>query len=210
MKHIKLFESFQFDDVFNDKLWRGIKGVDDEFIDDPSKRTIRLGSYSEGHDGYESYKKYLETIGEFNIPDPTKSVHFILSSRKEASSSINYYGDLYRVIPQKGSRFGFCIREVRGGGLGETWFHSDSIAKQFIGKNYPNFEHHLDRSHYLSQRLDPNEIEHLYKPYIKDLIDSKVIGSLSYDELVKMTSENIEKMYIWTDSPCLMKIFSWV
>jgi len=198
MKHLKLFESFQFEDVFNDRLWRGIKDVEDEFIDDPSKRTIKLGSYSDWEDRYKSYKKYLETIEEFNIPDPTKSVHLLLSSRGEASSSTFHYGSLYKVTPQKGAKFGFCIREVRGGGLGGTWFYSDSIAKQFIGKNYPNFER------------DPNEVEHLYKPYIKDLIDNKVIGSLSYDELVKMTSQNIEKMYIWTDSPCLMKKFPWI
>jgi hypothetical protein len=116
MKYLKLFENFQsnFPDVFNKTLIRGSRIDKDEFIDDPSKRTIQLGDAANN----EEYRRFMTSFTNFGIPDPTKSVHMFFRPK---SKEIDMYGSGFEISPQEGSKFGFT-KKITGGGLGSLFF----------------------------------------------------------------------------------------
>jgi hypothetical protein len=41
--------------------------------------------------------------------------------------------------------------------------------------------------------------------YQQQLIDSGMVGSLSYEELIQMSKESGDTLHVWTESPCLHK-----
>ena len=116
MKYLKLFENFQsnFPDVFNKTLIRGSRIDKDEFIDDPSKRTIQLGDAANN----EEYRRFMTSFTNFGIPDPTKSVHMFFRPK---SKEIDMYGSAFEIMPQEGAKFGFT-KKITGGGLGSLFF----------------------------------------------------------------------------------------
>ena len=116
MKYLKLFENFQsnFPDVFNKTLVRGSRVDKDEFIDDPSQRTIHLGDYSYDKD----YRQFMTSFTKYGIPDPTKSIHMFFRPK---SSEFDKYGNAFEIIPQEGAKFGFT-KKITGGGLGSLFF----------------------------------------------------------------------------------------
>ena len=116
MKHLKLFENFQanFPNVLNKTLIRGSRVDKDEFIDDPSQRTIHLGDAAHNDD----YRKFMTSFTNFGIPDPTKSVHMFFRPK---SKEIDRYGSAFEIIPQEGAKFGFT-KKITGGGLGSLFF----------------------------------------------------------------------------------------
>jgi hypothetical protein len=168
MKHLKLFEDFQsnFPDVFNKTLIRGSRFDQEEYVDDPSQRKVHLGDmwYDEG------YRKFMTNWStEFNIPDPTKSVHMFF---RPTDNNYEKFGNAFEILPQEGARFGFT-KQIGSGGLGQLFF-----------KNWDELP---------------------IVEYQQGLIDSGMVGSLTYDELIKMSKESGDTLHVWTDSPCLHK-----
>ena len=167
MKYLKLFENFQsnFPDVFNKTLIRGSRVEKDEFVDDPSKRTIHLGDAFRNED----YKRFMTSFTNFGIPDPTKSVHMFFRPK---SKEIDMYGSGFEISPQEGAKFGFT-KKITGGGLGSLFFDNwDDIP--------------VDE-------------------YQKSLVDSGMVGKLTYEELIQMSKEEGVTLHVWTESPCLHK-----
>jgi hypothetical protein len=199
MKYLRLFESFEFDDIFNDKLWRGLRLANDrsELIDDPSKRKVNLGSVSEYDPEYETYSFFLNRFTRFGIPNPTKSVHMVFGD--DFGTIRMLYGNTFKVIPQTGSQFGYCRkkllledkRDYNLIGVGMIWYRSEVIGQYLLGKKYPNF-----------QKIPDQEARKYYDSYISDLIDRGVVGKMSYDELVRLSETSDDVLYIWTESPC--------
>jgi len=186
MRYLKLFESFnEFPDVFNNTLMRGVKTDKDEYIDDPKSRNINTGASSE-----KNYLEFLKNYIKFGIPDPTKSIHMFFRPNRDSIDMISFYGNSYRVIPQDGAIFGFN-REMRNGGLGSTWFYPQRTIKKYLGKDL-----NIDL-----ESMSNDEITE----YQKMLIDSGVVGVLTYEELLKMSKEKGEPLQVWTESPCLHK-----
>jgi hypothetical protein len=167
MKYLKLFENFQsnFPDVFNKTLIRGSRVDKDEFIDDPSQRTIHLGDAWRNED----YKRFMTSFTNFGIPDPTKSIHMFFRIK---SKEFGMYGEPFEITPQQGAKFGFT-KKITGGGLGSLFFD-----------NWDNIP--IDE-------------------YQKTLVDSGMVGSLSYEELIQMSKEEGVTLHVWTESPCLHK-----
>lgn len=167
MKYLKLFENFnsEYPDVFNKTLIRGSRVEKDEFIDDPSKRTIHLGDA--WHD--EDYRKFMTSFTNFGIPDPTKSVHMFFRPKSKENDK---YGSAFEIIPQEGAKFGFT-KKITGGGLGSLFFD-----------NWDNIP--IDE-------------------YQKSLVDSGMVGVMTYEEMIKMSKEQGDALHVWTESPCLHK-----
>ena len=167
MKYLKLFENFQsnFPDVFNKTLIRGSRVDKDEFIDDPSQRTIHLGDAAHNKD----YRKFMTSFTNYGIPDPTKSVHMFFRPKSKENDK---YGSAFEIMPQEGAKFGFT-KKITGGGLGQLFF-----------KNWDELP---------------------IVEYQQQLIDSGMVGYLSYEELIKMSKEEGDTLHVWTESPCLHK-----
>lgn len=167
MKYLKLFENFQsnFPDVFNKTLVRGSRVDKDEFIDDPSQRTIHLGDAAHNKD----YRRFMTSFTNYGIPDPTKSVHMFFRPKSKENDK---YGSAFEIMPQEGAKFGFT-KKITGGGLGSLFFDNwDDIP--------------IDE-------------------YQKSLVDSGMVGYLSYEELIQMSKEEGVTLHVWTESPCLHK-----
>jgi hypothetical protein len=202
MKYLKLFEQFteedtdKFPDVFNNSLLRGVNIDKDEYIDDPKPRKVSIGP-SDDRD----YIEFLINYSKLGIPDPTKSVHMYFKPGSKEKEMFSHYGKAYQVIPEEGAIFGFN-KELRNGGLGSTWWFVERTAKRFLGEyvasQYSNGYKFPD--YYENKDLFIEEIT----KYQKDLIDAKVVGKLTYDELKEM-SQNYdgETLHVWTESPCL-------
>jgi hypothetical protein len=167
MKYLKLFDSFQsnFPDVFNKTLVRGSRVDKDEFIDDPSQRTIHLGDYSYDKD----YRQFMTSFTKYGIPDPTKSIHMFFRPK---SSEFEKFGVPFEIIPQEGAKFGFT-KQIGSGGLGQLFF-----------KNWDELP---------------------IVEYQQQLIDSGMVGSFTYDEIIKQSKESGDTLHVWTESPCLHK-----
>jgi hypothetical protein len=194
MKYLKLFEEFtdNFPDVFNKSLIRGVKVDKDEYIDDPRSRNVRIGDSNE-----ENYREFLFNYSRLGIPDPTKSVHMYFKPSGDLMGMLDHFGRTYNIIPQEGATFGFN-KELRGGGLGSTWWFVRRTVKDFLGRDSDEYRF---PSYYENKDLF---IEAITK-YQKDLIDAGVIGKLTYDELLKMSKEEGKPLQVWTESPCLHK-----
>ena len=187
MKYLKIFEDFNnlFPDVFNGTLVRGVKIDKDEYIDDPKLRTV-----SSGNSYDEDYIEFINNYSKLGIPHPLKSVHMYF--RQEEDSSIAWYGTAFDIIPQEGAIFGFN-KELRNGGLGSTWFFVDRTAKDFLGKTIKPFpDYYEDKDGFMKAITE----------YQQMLIDGGVVGTLTYDELLKMSKEEGETLQVWTEYPC--------
>lgn len=198
MKHLKKFnENSEFKNPFNDRLFRGVKNPpSDKYIDDPSKREIKIGFISEWHDGYDQYKEYMNNFKNYGIPCPTKSVHMLCCTAKMMKKYSGLFGEMHSVSPESGSKFGFC-KFAGGGGIGDTWFKTNIIYSKYFN----------ERIKPLSDEIDNPDYSKLCDKYVKKMIDNDIIGSMSYDELLeycyKPKSDIIT--FIWTDSPCLIE-----
>jgi hypothetical protein len=191
MKYLKIFEDFnndEFPDVFNGTLIRGVKIDKDEYIDDPKLRKVSSGS-----SGDEDYIEFINNYSNLGIPHPLKSIHMYF--RPDTDISTDYYGTAYDISPQKDAIFGFN-KELRNGGLGSTWWFAERTAKDFLGKTIEEFPDYYE---------DKDEFMEAITEYQKMLIDGGVIGTLTYDELLKMSKEEGETLQVWTESPCYHK-----
>jgi len=187
MKYLKIFEDFNnlFPDLFNGTLVRGVKIDKDEYIDDPKLRTV-----SSGNSYDEDYIEFINNYSKLGIPHPLKSVHMYF--RQEEDSSIAWYGTAFDIIPQEGAIFGFN-KELRNGGLGSTWFFVDRTTKDFLGKTIKPFpDYYEDKDGFMKAITE----------YQQMLIDGGVVGTLTYDELLKMSKEEGETLQVWTEYPC--------
>lgn len=189
MKYIKLFEDYNEYPEF-DYLWRGLKGkiISNEFEDDPSKRKINLGIIS----GQENHMDFVNSISKF-MPDPSKSIHMILSDVDTAHNILDWFGSLHKVLPKSSAKFGILFKKIPGfGGMGNLYFNSHSVSELYLDKDY-------------SINKD-TEIEEMDR-YISDLVNKEVIKEVGYSELVEI-SKNIKKgdfYYVWTQDTCLVK-----
>ena len=167
MKYLKLFENFQsnFPDVFNKTLIRGSRVDKDEFIDDPSQRTIHLGDYSYDKD----YRQFMTSFTKYGIPDPTKSIHMFFRPK---SGEFEKFGVPFEIIPQEGAKFGFT-KHIWNGGLGYLYWQKE-------------------------EDMSMDE-------YQKSLVDSGMVGSFTYDEIIRQSKESGDTLHVWTESPCLHK-----
>lgn len=193
MRYLKIFEDFNndFPDVFNGTLVRGVKIDKDEYIDDPKLRKV-----SSGNSVDEDYIEFINNYANLGIPHPLKSVHMYF--RPNPNSSIAWYGTAFDIIPKEGAIFGFN-KELRNGGLGSTWFSPERTAEDFLGKKIKKFPNYYeDRDKFMEE----------ITKYQQMLIDGGVIGTLTYDELLKMSKEEGETLQVWTESPCLHKRIS--
>ena len=187
MKYLKIFEDFnnEFPNVFNGTLVRGVKIDKDEYIDDPKLRTVSSGNSID-----EDYIEFINNYANLGIPHPLKSVHMYF--RPNPDSSIGWYGTAFDIIPKEGAIFGFN-KELRNGGLGSTWFSPERTAKDFLGKTIESFpDYYEDKDRFMEE----------ITKYQQMLIDGGVIGTLTYDELLKMSKEEGETLQVWTESPC--------
>jgi hypothetical protein len=192
MKWLKLFENFQnFPDVFGEKLMRGVRVDREEYIDDPKLRNV-----STGHSNDREYVDFLNNFKKLGLQDPTKSVHFFLNPSEE---STNWFGEKYRVIPHKDAKFSFNI-ETRNGGLGSTYFFIDRTLEDFTDLNDKDFNY--DWMLYGSE-LNTDQL----KDYQNFLIKNRVVGNLTYDELLELSKSDGKPMQIWTESEVLHKRF---
>jgi hypothetical protein len=41
--------------------------------------------------------------------------------------------------------------------------------------------------------------------YQKSLVDSGLVGSFTYDEIIRQSKESGDTLHVWTESPCLHK-----
>jgi hypothetical protein len=194
MRYLKLFEDFnqeQFPDVFDDALVRGVKIDKEEYIDDPKLRIVSTGNSSE-----KNYVDFLKNYKSLGLQDPTQSIHFYLDPNGELKSTLDWYGNAYKVIPQIGAKFSFNI-VLLNGGLGTTYFFKSSVLRKFTDlsdKDFnPDWEKNVD--------LDGNETT-LYQKF---LIKNKVVGNLTYDELLELSKSGNRPMQIWTESSVLHK-----
>lgn len=206
MKYLRLFEEFdesvKFHDVFNNSLLRGVNIDKEEYIDDPKSRKVSMGSSDD-----DDYREFLSNYSKFGIPDPTKSIHMYLRPSSDDIKMIDYYGNVYKVIPQEGSIFGFN-KELRNGGIGSTWFSVERTAKDFLSKDIASQYSTGDPWYPYEFTGYQNDkdlfIEEITK-YQKHLIDAGVVGKLTYYELMKISENDGETLQIWTESPCLHK-----
>lgn len=187
MKYLKIFEDFNndFPDVFNGTLVRGVKIDKDEYIDDPKLRKVSSGNSID-----EDYIEFINNYANLGIPHPLKSVHMYF--RPNPDSSIAWYGTAFDIIPKEGAIFGFN-RELRNGGLGSTWFSPERTTEDFLGKKVEKFpDYYEDKDRFMEE----------ITKYQQMLIDGGVVGTLTYDELLKMSKEEGETLQVWTESPC--------
>lgn len=220
MKYLKLFEDFNndnFPDVFGGKLIRGVHVDKDEYIDDPKLRKISSGNSSD-----ENYVEFINNYAKLGIPHPLKSIHMYFRPDEISTkfSRASNYGKIYDIYPKEGAIFGFN-KELRNGGLGSTWFFPERTVEDFLGKNFvelfPEFAENLDMIDTEWIGSDQRDIwgELYYEDrdrfmkeitkYQQMLIDAGVIGTITYDELVKMSKEEGETLQVWTESPCYHK-----
>lgn len=197
MRYLKLFENFQnFPDVFGESLMRGVRVDHEEYIDDPKLRKVSTGSSNA-----EQYVNFLKNYKNVGLQDPTKSVHFYLNPTENQTRT---YGDTYRVIPEKGAKFSFNI-ELRNGGLGSTFFFIERTLRDFTDLDDKDFN-----TNYLEQliRYDTTRVEidrDILDSYQNFLIKNKVVGNLTYDELLELSKNGSQPMQIWTESKVLHK-----
>jgi hypothetical protein len=194
MRYLKLFEDFnqeQFPDVFENALVRGVKIDKEEYIDDPKLRKVSTGSSSE-----ENYVNFLKNYKSLGLQDPTQSIHFYLDPKGEQKSMLDWYGKTYKVIPEKNAEFSFNI-ELKNGGLGSTYWFKSSVLNEFTDLNDKDFNSNWEKN----GDLDINEVT-LYQKF---LIKNRVVGNLSYDELLQLSKSGNRPMQIWTESPVLHK-----
>jgi len=83
-------------------------------------------------------------------------------------------------------------------GLGSTWWFVERTAKDFLNKSVDKFPSYEDNKVAF--------IEAITK-YQKDLIHAGVVGKLTYNELMEMSKGNGEPLQVWTESPCLLRIW---
>ena len=207
MKYLKIFEDFnnEYPDVFNGNLIRGVKIDKEEFIDDPKLRKVSSGACDD-----EDYVSFINNYEKLGLPHPLKSVHMFFRPKRDVS--VDYYGKTFDIIPQKGAIFGFN-RALGGGGLGSTWFSAQRIAENFLGidlKEYFDTKGNKDywEPPFTDYYEDKDKFYEEITKYQKMLIDAGVIGTITYEELVKMSKEEGETLQLWTESPCLHKLKS--
>lgn len=195
---IKLFEAFaeetQFPDNFNNRLLRKVNLDYDKYIDDPSKRKVRIGDSNEPD--YEAFCKNFVNVG---VQDPTKSVHMFLTE-KDQLGALGRCG--YVVIPEKNANFSFG-KFLDLGGLGNTYFFPHMVYEKFLRKKYTGI---LWQKYEVKElfRRNKNEYIRLVTEYQQELFDLGVIGNLTYDELFELCHKNpITQLHIWTESQCL-------
>jgi hypothetical protein len=197
MKYIKLFEDFNnlyFPDLFGKSLIRGVKIDLEEYIDDPKSRNISTGSSSD-----ESYVNFLKNYKNVGLQDPTKSIHFYLNPDQELMSMVNYYGNAYRVIPEKNSNFSFNI-ELRNGGLGSTFFFIPRTLEELTDTNDEDYNSDWIKS----WKENPKVLEgDSISEYQKFLIKNKVVGNLTYEELLELSKKTTNPIQVWTESRVL-------
>lgn len=195
MKYLKLFENFQnFPDVFGESLMRGVRVDREEYIDDPKLRKVSTGSSND-----EQYVNFLKNYKNVGLQDPTQSVHFYLDPTKSQISNLGSYGKSYRVIPEKGAKFSFNI-ELRNGGLGSTYFFIERTLKDFTDLDDKDFNSDWMEI-YDGSELNIDQLN----DYQNFLIKNKVVGNLTYDELLELSKNGSQPMQIWTESKVLHK-----
>jgi hypothetical protein len=219
MKYLKFFEYFnqsEFPDVFGEKLLRGVRIDKDEYIDDPDKRSVRIGTMEN-----DDYRAFLKNYTKLGLQDPTRSVHFYLNPTQEETGVMGYYGNTYRVLPEKDAKFSFC-KELRNGGLGSTWYFvprclfeflkldpkSDDSTKLNLSDKYNKYFRDTNDLKSLLDLESLYESDHieffrLINGYQQWLIDESVVGNLSYQELLDLSKNSNQTLQIWTQSPVL-------
>ena len=224
MNYLKLFEDFnQFPNVFGDKLTRGAKVDMSEYIDNPSKRKVKIGSQEN-----DDYRLFLENYAKLGLQDPTRAVHFYLRPDRDSLSMMNFYGNTFKVIPHESAKFSFS-REIRNGGLGSTWYfisrtladigilinvdYNPKINPDKINQLLEVF--HLEDKSQIPQVIkslinledmyneDKQKFIDLITGYQKLLIQSDVVGNLSYKELLELSNQPGKPIQIWTESEVL-------
>lgn len=201
MKYIKLFESFEnFPDVFGDNLIRGVKIEKDEYIDDPKSRKVSTGTSKD-----KEYVDFLKNYKNLGLQDPTQSVHFFINPSDEEIFLVNsFFGNSYRVIPEKNSKFSFNI-ELRNGGLGSTFFFIERTLRDFTNLDDNNFNPDwLDMDGYSLMDKSKSD-KSILDDYQKLLIKNKVVGNLTYDELLNLSKKGGQPIQIWTENKVLHK-----
>lgn len=196
MKYLKIFENFDinFPDVFKNSLVRGVKIDKDEYIDDPKSRRVSTGVSTD-----EEYINFLKNYKNVGLQDPTQSVHFYLNPTKSQINNLGWYGESYRVIPEKGAKFSFNI-ELRNGGLGSTYFFIGRTLEDFTDLNDKDFDSDWMKI-YDGSELNIDQLN----DYQNFLIKNRVVGNLTYDELLELSKNSSQPMQIWTGDKVLHK-----
>jgi hypothetical protein len=211
MIYLRLFEDFNqhilYPDVFNRKRVRGVRLDVDEYIDDPINRVVSIGDATRS--GRPDYYAYLNNLEKLGIPNPTKSIHMYF--RPNSDKIFDRYGRRYDVFPKKidqdgnPTKFGFCKKV-----LGDTYFfpsenliHIKNTPKDWLEKKDLVFfsKNYNQDGEYI---LDKKFIEEITE-YQKILIENGMIGVMTYNELVELSSKDGEPIQIWTNSPCYHK-----
>lgn len=195
---IKLFEYFNeqrdFPDVFNNKLKRVSNYDMDKFIDDPSKRSVRIGDYDKP-----DYIAFCNNFVKVGLQDPTKSIHMFLTNEKylEAMGRI-----LYKIIPENGANFSFS-KIIFGGGLGHSYFYPKIVYDKILSKRYNGIEWYGKEGKELF-KTDKEKYLNMVNAYQQKLVNEKVIGNMTYDELVDLCyQKQSPTLHIWTEAPCI-------
>lgn len=196
MKYLKIFENFDinFPDVFKNSLIRGVKIDKDEYIDDPKSRRVSTGVSTD-----EEYINFLKNYKNVGLQNPTQSVHLYLNPTKNQINNLGWYGNSYRVIPEKGANFSFNI-ELRNGGLGSTYFFIDRTLEDFTDLNDKDFNSDWMEI-YDGSELNIDQLN----DYQNFLIKNGVVGNLTYDELLELSKNSSLPMQIWTENKVLHK-----
>lgn len=185
------YESFnnkiQYPDNFNSLLIRYTNNTPDEYIDVPSERMISISARENN-----IYMEYLNNWGKY-IQNPLKSVHMYVTNKINNDS--NFGKNINRVLPKMDSKFGYC-KYIDGHGIGDTYWKSNEISKKYFN----------DNTFYLPYESDNKNFKELCTEWQQKLIDNKIVGEYTYDELITIC-KNFDgtPFFIWTESPCLIK-----
>jgi hypothetical protein len=199
MRYIKLFENFDyhnndFPDIFGKSLKRGVLFVDEtNYIDDPKLRKVSTGDSSRS-----VYVEFLKNFKNVGLQDPTKSVHFFLNLPKEREDLIRRFGTPYWVTPEKDAKFSFNI-ELRNGGLGSHFFKADRTIEELVNKEDPDFNPDWTSEFFEYQYVPENDKE-IVSAYQRFLIKNRVVGNLTYEELLKLAQKGSNPLHIWTEN----------
>lgn len=178
--------NIEYPDNFNSLLIRYTNNTPDEYIDNPSKRIINISARENN-----IYMEYLNNWGKFT-QNPLKSVHMYLTDIIKNDS--NFGKNINNVFPKIGSKFGYC-KFTDGYGIGDTWWKSNEISQKYFNKSF-----------YITDYDEDDEIIETYNNWQKKLIDNKIVGEYSYNELMDICKNfDGNHLFIWTESPCLIK-----
>jgi len=208
MKILKYHENFStresnnYPDIFKNKLLRGVKTDKIKYIDDPKHRKINLGANND-----DDYFTFIDNYSKFGLQNPTKSVHMFFGDQLyHELKTLQYYGNVFKVIPQYESNFSFN-KELRNGGLGSTWFFVERCLKEHLNMKedeqlYKKIVKYIGP--YKNTYKENYELfMQLMNIYQEMLIESGLIGNITYDDLYK---KDISILQIWTESPCLHEL----